>query len=47
MRIKYMVPFVLGKAGIASQAAQIPRDIIGPETRIECVEVQHHPLAAF
>jgi allantoin racemase len=41
MRIKYIVPFPFGEEGIANRAAQIPREILGPNTEVECVAVRN------
>ena len=40
MRIKFIVPFPFDEAGIAARAAQIPRDLLGPDTEVECVPVR-------
>jgi Asp/Glu/hydantoin racemase len=40
MRIKFIVPFPFDEAGIAARAAQIPRELLGPDTEIECVPVR-------
>jgi allantoin racemase len=42
MRIKYIIPFPFDDVGIANRAAQIPRDLLGPETVVECVPVRNH-----
>ena len=41
MRIKYIVPFPFDEQGIASRAAQIPKEILGPDTVVECIPVRH------
>ena len=41
MRIKYIIPFPFDDEGIANRAAQIPREILGPDTDIECVPVRN------
>ena len=41
MRIKFIVPFPFGEEGIANRAAQIPTDLLGPDTRVECVPVRN------
>jgi len=40
MRIKYIIPFPFDEEGIANRAAQIPRDVLGAETEVECVPVR-------
>ncbi len=45
MRIKYIVPFPVGEKGIANRAAQIPTEILGPETTVQCVPVRDGPAA--
>ena len=42
MRIKYIIPFPLDEAGIANRAAQIPSDLLGADTVVECVPVRNH-----
>ena len=42
MRIKYIIPFPLDDAGIANRAAQIPSDLLGADTVVECVPVRNH-----
>lgn len=41
MRIKYIIPFPFDDEGIANRAAQIPREILGPDTDVECVAVRN------
>jgi allantoin racemase len=41
MRIKYIIPFPFDEEGIANRAAQIPREILGPDTEVECVPVRN------
>ena len=41
MRIKFIVPFPFDQEGIANRAAQIPGELLGPETEVECVPVRH------
>jgi allantoin racemase len=41
MRIKYIIPFPFDEEGIANRAAQIPKEILGPDTEVECVPVRH------
>ena len=41
MRIKYVIPFPFDEEGIANRAAQIPADLLGPETEVECVPVRN------
>src|SRR3989440_7565095 len=41
MRIKFIIPFPFDDEGIANRAAQIPREILGPGTDIECVPVRN------
>jgi allantoin racemase len=40
MRIKYIVPFPFDDEGIANRAAQIPKEILGQDTHVECVPVR-------
>ena len=41
MRIKYIIPFPFDEEGVANRAAQIPRDLLGPDTEVECVPVRN------
>ena len=41
MRIKFIIPFPFDDEGIANRAAQIPKEILGPDTEVECVPVRH------
>src|SRR3989440_7508808 len=41
MRIKFIIPFPFDEDGIANRAAQIPRDLLGPDTEVECVPVRN------
>jgi len=45
MRIKYIIPFPFDEEGIANRAAQIPTEILGPDTQVECVPVRNSPTA--
>ena len=40
MRIKFIVPFPFDDEGIANRAAQIPKELLGPGTEVECVPVR-------
>lgn len=41
MRIKYIIPFPFDEEGIANRAAQIPHDLLGPNTEVECIPVRN------
>jgi allantoin racemase len=41
MRIKFIIPFPFDEEGIANRAAQIPREVLGPDTDVECVPVRN------
>src|SRR5947207_9516911 len=41
MRIKFIIPFPFDEQGIANRAAQIPADLLGPDTHVECVPVRN------
>jgi len=41
MRIKFIIPFPFDDEGIANRAAQIPRELLGSETEVECVPVRN------
>lgn len=41
MRIKYIIPFPFDDEGIANRAAQIPKDVLGPDTVVECIAVRN------
>src|SRR5712664_4194598 len=41
MRIKFIIPFPFDEEGIANRAAQIPADLLGPDTHVECVPVRN------
>jgi allantoin racemase len=41
VRIKFIIPFPFDDEGIANRAAQIQRDILGPDTEVECVPVRN------
>ena len=41
MRIKFIIPFPFDDEGIANRAAQIPKEILGPNTDVECVAVRN------
>jgi allantoin racemase len=43
VRIKYIIPFPFDDEGIANRAAQIPKEILGPSTEVECVAVRNSP----
>jgi allantoin racemase len=43
VRIKYIIPFPFDDEGIANRAAQIQRDVLGPDTEVECVAVRNSP----
>src|SRR5947208_1155256 len=41
MRIKYIIPFPFDDEGVANRAAQVPRQILSPDTDVECVPVRN------
>ncbi len=41
MRIKYIIPFPFDEEGIANRAEQIPKELLGPDTHVECVPVRN------
>lgn len=41
MRIKFIIPFPFDDEGIANRAAQIPQELLGPDTTVECVPVRN------
>ena len=41
MRIKYIIPFPFDDVGVANRAAQVPQEILGPDTEVECVPVRN------
>ena len=41
MRIKYIIPFPFDDEGVANRAAQVPEEILGPATEVECVPVRN------
>src|SRR5947209_20621851 len=41
MRIKYIIPFPFDEEGVANRAAQVPHEILGPDTEVECVPVRN------
>src|SRR5947209_18405395 len=41
MRIKYIIPFPFDEEGIANRVAQIPQDLLGPDTEVECIPVRN------
>ena len=41
MRIKFIIPFPFDDEGIANRAAQIPRELLGPDTTVECIPVRN------
>jgi allantoin racemase len=43
VRIKFIIPFPFDDEGIANRAAQIPKEILGPDTDVECVAVRNSP----
>jgi allantoin racemase len=43
VRIKFIIPFPFDEEGVANRAAQIPRDLLGPDTEVECVPVRNSP----
>ncbi len=45
MRIKYIIPFPFDEKGVANRAAQIPREVLGPDTKVECVPVRNSGLS--
>jgi hypothetical protein len=36
LRIKYVVPFPLDETGMAISREQVPQEILGPNTTVEC-----------
>ena len=36
MRIKYVIPFPFDDVGLANRAAQVPKEILGPDTEVGC-----------
>jgi allantoin racemase len=44
MRIKYIVPFAWGKAGVAVRDSLIPRTSLHPGTEVDTVPVRNHPV---
>ena len=46
MRIKYILPFPFDEQGLANRAAQIPHEVLGKDTEVECVPVRNAPTAA-
>lgn len=46
MRIKYIIPFPFDAEGLASRAAQIPRELLDPHTEVECVGVRNSGTVA-
>ena len=45
VRIKYIIPFPFDDEGIANRAQQIPKEILGPDTDVECVAVRNSVTA--
>jgi Asp/Glu/hydantoin racemase len=43
VRIKFIIPFPFDDEGLANRAAQIPKEILGPDTDVECVAVRNSP----
>ena len=41
MRIKFIIPFPFDDEGVANRAAQIPKEILGPDTEVECIPVRN------
>jgi allantoin racemase len=41
MRIKFIIPFPFDDEGLANRAAQIPSEILGPDTHVECIPVRN------
>jgi len=41
VRIKFIVPFPFDEEGIANRAAQIPTELLGANTQVECVPVRN------
>lgn len=41
MRIKFIIPFPFDEQGIANRAAQIPAELLGSDTEVECIPVRH------
>jgi len=41
MRIKYIIPFPFDDEGVANRAAQVPKEILSPDTVVECVPVRN------
>jgi allantoin racemase len=41
VRIKFIIPFPFDEEGIANRAAQIPREVLGQDTEVECVAVRN------
>src|SRR5947209_16217479 len=41
MRIKYIIPFPFDEEGLANRAAQVPKELLGPDTDVECVPVRN------
>jgi allantoin racemase len=41
VKIKFIIPFPFDEAGIAARQAQVPVDILGPDTHVECVPVRN------
>jgi len=41
MRIKFILPFPFDHQGVANRAAQIPKEILGPDTDVECIPVRN------
>lgn len=46
MRIKYLVPFPLDETGMDIRREQIPAEILGPSTTVECVPVRNSSIYA-
>jgi allantoin racemase len=41
LRIKYIIPFPFDDEGVANRAAQVPKEILGADTEVECVPVRN------
>jgi allantoin racemase len=41
VRIKYIIPFPFDEEGVAARAEQVPRQLLGADTVVECVPVRN------
>src|SRR5262245_33814570 len=41
MRIKYIIPFPFDDEALANRAAQVPHELLGADTHVECVPVRN------